>query len=84
MVQVYKIITGSDMVKSDNWFQLADSSERLSWSTADPLNLRPQATRVVQDWNSVPPEVKKARTVKSFKNGYAAQSEIGGKHAIWR
>ncbi len=27
MVQVYKIITGSDMVKIYNWFQLADGDE---------------------------------------------------------
>jgi hypothetical protein len=26
--------------------------------------------RVVEDWNRVPPELKKARTVKSFKTGY--------------
>ena len=33
MVQVNKIVTGSDMVKSDSWFQLADGSERLTRST---------------------------------------------------
>jgi hypothetical protein len=26
--------------------------------------------RVVEDWNRVPPELKRAGTVKSFKNGY--------------
>jgi hypothetical protein len=82
MVQVFKIVTGNDMVKSDSWFQLADGSERLTRSKADPLNLRPQAARlevrknffshrVIEDWNRVPPELKRARTVKSFKTGYA-------------
>jgi hypothetical protein len=82
MVQVFKIVTGNDMVKSDSWFKLADCSERLTRSTADPLNLRPQAARlevrknffshrVIEDWNRVPPELKRARTVKSFKTGYA-------------
>ncbi len=45
MEQVYKIVTGSDMVKSDSWFQLSDGSERLTRRTADSLNLRPQAAR---------------------------------------
>jgi hypothetical protein len=47
-------------------------------STAGPLNLRAQAARknlfsykVVEDWNYIPASLKKAKTVKSFKNGYA-------------
>ncbi len=46
MVQMYKITTGSDVVKCDNWFQLVDSSEKLTRSTTDPLNLRPQGGQV--------------------------------------
>jgi hypothetical protein len=26
--------------------------------------------RIDEDWNRVPPEEKRARTVKNFKNGY--------------
>ncbi len=55
-------------------------AERHTRSTADPLNLRPKAARlrrnfftnrVVEDWNKIPLEVRKAKTVISFKNGYA-------------
>jgi hypothetical protein len=49
---------------------------------ADPLNLRPQSARLevrrnffsnrtVEDWNKIPSEVKNARTVAIFKDGYA-------------
>jgi hypothetical protein len=82
MVQVYKIVNGKDMVDSQTWFQLAGQAERHTRSTADPLNLRPQAARldlrrnfftnrVVEDWNKIPLVVRKAKTVISFKNGYA-------------
>jgi hypothetical protein len=46
MAQVYKIITGKDMVNSEVWFQKVDGAERLTRSAADPLNLRPQAARL--------------------------------------
>jgi ribonucleases P/MRP protein subunit RPP40 len=82
MAQVYKIITGKDMVNSEFWFQKVDGTERLTRSAADPLNLRPQAARLevrrnffsnrtVEDWNKLPSEVKNVRTVAIFKDGYA-------------
>ncbi len=85
MAQVYKIITGKDMVNSEVWFQKVpvDGTERLTGSAADQLNLMPQAARLevrrnffsnrtVEDWNKiVPSEVKNARTMAIFKNGYA-------------
>ncbi len=75
MVQVYKIITGKDMVNSDDWIQKVDGSERLTRSAVDPLNLRPQADRLevrrkffsnrtVEGWNKIRNEVKNARTVR--------------------
>jgi hypothetical protein len=80
MVQVYKIVNGKDMVDSQIWFQLAGQAERHKRSTADPLNLRPQAARldlrrnfftnrVVEDWNKISLAVRKVKTVISFKNG---------------
>jgi hypothetical protein len=82
MVQVYKIVNGKDMVDSQTWFQLASQAESHTRSTADPLNLRPKAARldmrrnfftnrVVEDWNKIPLEVRKVKTMISFKNGYA-------------
>jgi hypothetical protein len=44
MVQTYKILTGKDNVSRDNWFQMADSTGRVTRAAEDPLNLRiPQA-----------------------------------------
>ncbi len=74
---VYKIVTGKNMVSSESF-----RTERLTRSAADPLNLRPQAARLevrrnffsnrtVEDWNKIPSEVKNARTVAIFKDGYA-------------
>ncbi len=80
--QVYKILMEKDMVKSDIWFLSVNNVERNTRSTADPVNLRIQparlevrrnffTNRVVEDWNRIPSSLKSAKTVKSFKNGYA-------------
>ena len=71
MAQVYKITTGKDMVNSEVWFQKVDGAERLTRSAADPLNLRAQAARLEVRRNKIPSEVKNARTVAIFKDGYA-------------
>jgi hypothetical protein len=58
------------------------NAERNTQRAADPLNLRIQTARlevrrhffkyrVVEDWNRIPSSLKSAKTVKSFKNGYA-------------
>jgi hypothetical protein len=49
-------------------------------SAADPLNLRPQASRlevrnhffsqrVIEDWTKIPASLQQAKNVKCFKNG---------------
>ena len=64
------------------WFLSVSNAERNTRSAADPLNLRIQTARlevrrhfikyrVVEDWNRIPSSLKSAKTVKSFKNGYA-------------
>ena len=71
-----------DMVKSDTWFLSVNNAERNTRSTADPLNLRIQTARlevrrhffkyrVVEDWNRIPSWLESAKSVKSFKTGYA-------------
>jgi hypothetical protein len=58
-------------------------------SAADPLNLRPQASRleirrhffsqrVIEDWNKVPASLKQAKNVKCFKRGYRTLREKNG------
>jgi ribonuclease P/MRP protein subunit RPP40 len=81
MVQTYKIVTGKDLVNKETWFKSVTETGRPTRSAADPLNLRPQASRleirrhffsqrVIEDWNKVPASLKQAKNVKCFKRGY--------------
>jgi hypothetical protein len=81
MLQSFKVLQGMDKVRSETWFRMAGESSRVTRSAADSLNLRllPAkldvrkyffSSRVINDWNKVPAHLKRARTVKSFKNGY--------------
>ena len=79
MVQVYKIVHGFDRVDKSTWFDLAgDSDARLTRTTSDPLNILPRharnevrrnffSIRVVNTWNNVPADIKRAPSVSSFK-----------------
>lgn len=82
MVQTYKIVTSKDRVNSETWFKSVTVTGRATRSAADPLNLRPQASRldvrrnffsqrVIEDWNSIPAQIKQAKSVQSFKKSYA-------------
>jgi ribonucleases P/MRP protein subunit RPP40 len=83
MVQVYKIVTGKDMVKKDTWFKGLGEGGRDTRASADPLNLRIPAPRleirrsffsqrVPAQWNRIPAEIKAARTATAFKSAYRA------------
>ncbi len=83
MVQTYKIVTGKD---KETWFKSVTETGRPTRSAADPLNLRPQASRleirrhffsqrVIEDWNKVPANLKQAKNVKCFKRGYRTLRE---------
>ena len=71
-----------------------DASIRTTRSAADPLNLRPQAARletrrnffsyrVVDAWNLVPGDIKRAKTVNGFKNAYKKHRDHGGERPGW-
>jgi hypothetical protein len=86
MLQAFKIIRGFDKVDSTTWFQKVDVSIRTTRSAADPVNLSPQAARletrrnfvsnrVVEAWNMVPGDIKRSKTVSSFKNAYRSHRE---------
>jgi hypothetical protein len=87
MLQAFKIIRGFEKVDSTTWFQRVDASVRTTRSAADPLNLRPQAAkletrrnffsnRVVEAWNAIPGgDIKRSKTVSSFKNAYRNHRE---------
>ena len=79
LVETYKIINSVTKVDKSSWFTMAaEGSTRITRLTADPLNLAPKSAkleirknffsvRVVNDWNNLPSEVKRARSVNSFK-----------------
>ena len=81
MMQTYKILNGKDNVNKEMWFSMASEGQRATRQAADPLNIKPGASRleirrhffsqrVVEEWNRVPAAVKSAVTVIAFKNGH--------------
>jgi ribonuclease P/MRP protein subunit RPP40 len=81
MAQTYKIVKGKNMLKRETWFKSVTETGRATRSAADPLNLRPQTSRleirhfffsqrIVEGWNGTPADLKQAVNVKCFKNGY--------------
>ena len=81
MLQVYKVLTKRDKVKSEQWFEMAAAGERHTRAAADPLNMRIPAARlevrrnfftqrVPKLWNGVLAALKSAKTVSGFRSGY--------------
>jgi hypothetical protein len=46
MAQTYKIVRGKDRVCKETWFKSVTETGRATRSAADPLNLRPQQSRL--------------------------------------
>jgi hypothetical protein len=87
MFQVFKILTAKDNVNKDSWFQMAASGAVRTRQAAGLMNLvRPRtrlevrgnffSVRVVEDWNSVPDEIKMARSAGQFKRLYDQHRSI--------
>ena len=83
MAMVHRILTGKDNVDPAEWFSLASGNGRVTRLAADPLNVKVThgrletrknffSVRVTQQWNNIPSEIKKMRTVSGFKKSYAA------------
>ncbi len=81
MFQVFKILTAKDNVNKDSWFQMAADGAVRTRQAVGLMNLvRPRtrlevrgnffSVRVVEDWNSVPDEIKMARSEGHFKRLY--------------
>ena len=80
MVQTYKLVNKMDTDNSELWFERADS-RRVTRNNAVRHNLVPKmyhhefrrnffSSRVIEQWNSLPVEVRDAPTVSSFKRLY--------------
>ena len=80
LVQVFKIVHGIDKVDLNTWFTLVGNNPvRATRATSDALNLvRPVArgevrrgffsVRVVDTWNTLPSDTKRAQSVPAFRN----------------
>ena len=82
MAMVHRIITGKDYVDLAEWFSPASDNARVTRVAADPLNVKVThgrletrknffSVRVTQQWNTIPCDIKKMRTVSGFKSAYA-------------
>ena len=85
MVQTYKIVMGVDMVNSELWFERADN-RRPTRNNVVRHNLVPKnanhefrrqffSSRVVDKWNSLPTDVREAKTVSHFKRLYRRHTQ---------
>jgi hypothetical protein len=81
MLQVYKILTGKDNVRSECWFRMAAAGAIRTRQAAGVMNiLKPRSrlevrgnffsVRVADSWNSVPESIKMSRTIGQFKRQY--------------
>ncbi len=81
MVQVFKIVNGFDRVEAGTWFNHVNPGNIITRSAADPLNIaKPRgrldlrlnffSLRVVDGWNNIPADIKRARSVPAFKKAY--------------
>ena len=82
MAEVYKMVTGKGCVDPAEWFEMAGAAQRATRAAADPLNVRVKhgrldmrkhffSVRVCEHWNRVPGDIKRLKTVDSFKKTYA-------------
>ena len=81
MIQTHKIIHGIDKVDRHTWFNFVSNTDRNTRARSDNLNLiKPNArleirrnfysNRVIDSWNRLPFDVKRAASTNQFKNMY--------------
>jgi len=76
LIETFKILTGREKIKKEDFFQLADQKHFLRGHTFKLFKQRCRTTiransfsmRVVDEWNALPQEVVDATSVISFKN----------------
>ena len=82
LIQVWKILHGHDHVNKNKWFSSAyvpGENEKQTRMSSDPLNLKLPvvhteirrnifSARVINIWNDVPSEIKRAGILNIFKN----------------
>ena len=80
LTQAYKIVQGKDDVNPATWFELVGTAPtRATRQSQDPNNIKKKnpntdlrknffSNRIVDQWNKLPSEVKKAKSVTVFKS----------------
>ena len=82
MTETFKIVNGFAKVKYDTWFQLYRDIPNLRTTrlNQDPMNLKRSrvcntdirnnffSQRVINNWNLIPANIKKSKTISSFKS----------------
>jgi Reverse transcriptase (RNA-dependent DNA polymerase)/Endonuclease-reverse transcriptase len=82
MAHMYKICTGKDGLRREDWFAPPPAAAARTRQHADPLNVRPLhgrleirknffTVRAGEPWNAIPGRIKHARTATIFKREYA-------------
>jgi hypothetical protein len=93
MLQVYKILTEKDRVDKRTWFQMAGEGPARTRQAAGAMNLYKPRTRLdvrsnffsvrtVDSWNSLPEEIKMARSVGHFKQLYKQHRSNRTRHEM--
>ena len=78
LILVFRILNGFCDVDPKVWFKTVDTDSRTTRNTSFHLNLKKQmfktemrknffTNRVIDDWNKLPVDIKKSKTVKEFK-----------------
>ena len=83
MCMVHRVVHRDAGLDPATWFESAGAGERVTRVAADPLNLRVAGGRletrrnffsvsVTEDWNKVPPNIKKLEKLLAFKKAYSS------------
>ena len=79
MIQVWKIVHNHDNLRESDFFErMHIGAQRFTRASDNQFNLRPSyanldprrnffTNRVITSWNSLPGEIKSARTISNFK-----------------
>ena len=81
MLECYKLLNGFTNIESTNMFTYASDRHTLNTRSTTECMLVPEksrldvrknffTSRIVNDWNKIPLEIRTAPSINSFKNNY--------------
>jgi len=90
MIEVFKIMTGRELVEKEKFFKISDNHYELRGHNLklnkerSRLEIRRNffSQRVINSWNSLPSEVVNASSINGFKNNYDRhRNEMDNRHS---